>query len=95
MILSPPRAHRLTAHIFGLEPGSLTLDSARKMAREVVQTLGFMDLAIRFTAAGVRFVMVEPEAGLHPRNQCEMADVMLFLSGVMSLEQLEALGKGG
>lgn len=88
-----PLALRLTAHVFEVDPNTLTLDGARKLNREVIQTVGFMDLAIKCMETGVRFVLVEPEAGLHPRNQCEMADVMIFLSGLMSLEALEGTGK--
>ena len=84
-------ALRFTAHVFDLDPNSLTLEACRGMSREVIQVVGMFDMAMECMRTGTRYVLVEPEAGLHPSHQLRMADVFILLSGHGTLDSLEGL----
>jgi len=74
------RTAELVAYVFELEDSTLvTPDWCRSKGREVLQVAGLIDMSLKLFSKGVPCVWVEPESGLHPRHQCQLADVLIQL----------------
>ena len=75
-----PRTAGLVAKILKIkDPSQVDPDWCRTKTREVLHVAGLVDMALKFAVKGVPVVFIQPEAGLHPRQQVELGDFFLEL----------------
>ena len=66
------------AKIFRLKDASeITPDWCRSKTPEVLRVAGVVDMALKFAIKGIPAVFICPESGLHPAQQCELADFFI------------------
>lgn len=80
LTLLHPLTQELVAVVYELKPEDVTLEWAKTQDDGVHHTIGRIELTLQLLRENKKFVWVTPEAGLHPRHQCNLGDVMIRIS---------------